>query len=76
MTQKYIFVEWLNNNELQVFISIRSQIFLYQYLCNGSKFKVLSHFELCSLNDDNFEKLMMIKSNDNSKSVNNLEIAD
>ena len=34
---------------------------------------VLSHFELCSLRYDTFEKLMMIKL---VKSVNNLKIAD
>ena len=36
MTQNTFFVEWLNNNELQVFISIRSLKFLNQCLCNGS----------------------------------------
>ena len=38
--------------------------------------QVLSYFELCSLKDDTFEKLMMIKSNHHSKFVNNLKIAD
>ena len=38
--------------------------------------QVLSHFELCSLKDDTFEKVMMIKSNHQSKSVNNLKTAD
>ena len=38
--------------------------------------QVLSHFELCSLKDDTFEKLMVIKSNHHSKYVNNLKIAD
>ena len=74
MTQNTFFVEWLNNNELQVFISIRSLKFLNQCLCNGStSFKP---FELRSPNDDTFEKLLMIKSNHHSKSVNNLNIAD
>ena len=36
MTQNTFFVEWLNNNELPVFISIRSLKFLKQCLCNGS----------------------------------------
>ena len=38
--------------------------------------QALSHFELCSLKDDTFEKRMMIKSNHCSKSVSNLKIAD
>ena len=38
--------------------------------------QVLSHYELCSLKDDTFEKLRMIKSNHHSKSVNNLKITD
>ena len=38
--------------------------------------QVLIHFKLCSLKDDTFEKLMMIKSNHHSKFVNNLKIAD
>ena len=29
--------------------------------------QILSHFELCSLKDDNVEKIMMIKSNHHSK---------
>ena len=32
-------------------------------------------FELCTLKDDTFEKLMKIKSNHHSKSVDNLKIA-
>ena len=55
-----------------MFISIRSQHFLNHCLCNGStSFKP---FELCSLEDDTFEKLMMI--NHHNKSVNNFKIAD
>ena len=37
---------------------------------------VLSHFELCSLKDVTFEKLMMYESNHHSKYVNILKIAD
>ena len=37
---------------------------------------VLSHFELCSIKDDTFEKLMIIKTINHSKSVTNLKIAD
>ena len=48
-----------------MFISIRSVKFLNQCLCMVAQ--VLSHFDLCSLKDDTFEKLMMIKSNHHSK---------
>ena len=34
---------------------------------------LLSHFELWSLEDDSFEKFMMIKINHHCKSVNNLK---
>ena len=72
MTQKYFFIEWLND-KLQVFISIISLIFLN--VC-AMVAPILSHFELCSLKDDTFEKRMMSKSNYHSKPVNNLKIAD
>ena len=35
--------------------------------------QILSHFELCSLKDDTFETIMIIKSNHHSISVNNLK---
>ena len=50
-----------------MFISIRSVKILNQCLCMVAQ--VLSHFELFSLKDDTFEKLMMIKSNHHSKYV-------
>ena len=80
MTQNAFFVEWLNNNELQVFILIRSLNFLFNVCAKIAQ--VLSLFQLCSLKDDTFEKLIVIKSNNffqkghHSKSVNNLKIAD
>ena len=61
MTQNTFFVEWPNYNELQVFIIIRSLIFLNQIVC-AMVAPVLSHFELCSLKYDTFEKLMTNKS--------------
>ena len=66
MTQKIHFCG-MENNELQVFISIRSLKFLNQ--CFAMVAPVLSHLELCSLKDETFEKLMMIKSNHHSKSL-------
>ena len=38
--------------------------------------QVLGYFELCSLTDETFEKLLMIISNHQSIYVNNLKIAD
>ena len=63
MTQEYLFVEWLNNSKLQVFISITS---LKIFNVCAIAVPVLSHFELCSLKDVTFEKLMMNVSNQHS----------
>ena len=53
------------------FFSIISLKFLNQCLCDGStSFKP---FRIMLPQNDTFEKLMMIKSNHHSKSVNNLK---
>ena len=65
MTQEYVFVEWPNYNELQVFISISWTTEISKSMFCTMVAPVLSHFELCSLKYDTFELKV--------KSVNNLE---